>query len=138
MPNLSSRKCDARNFYRSIASEDSAALHRIPARSAVEVETRVDTGLPKKYYMSMNATTIKIENPLLNEIVKITPEKKSISAFVREVLENEVQRQKMIQAAERYSEFLASNPEEREWMGDWESADLARSPRPASRKRKKI
>ncbi len=84
----------------------------------------------------MEATTIKIENPLLNELRSLTPRTKSLSAFIREILEQEIQRRKMIQAAEKYADFLKSSPKENEWLEEWESADLSRVPR-LVRKRKK-
>jgi hypothetical protein len=84
----------------------------------------------------MQATTIKIENPLLDELRSLTPRTKSLSGFIREILEQEIQRRKMIQAAEKYADFLKSSPGEREWLEEWESADLSRAPR-YIRKRKK-
>ena len=72
----------------------------------------------------MKATTIKIEDPLLNKLKKVMPKDTSISAFVREVLENDIRRRGMIEAAERYVEFLESNREEQFDLQEWESSDL--------------
>ena len=84
----------------------------------------------------MKASTIKIENPLLDQLYEARPDKKmSLSAFVRGILEADVRRRRGIEAADKYSEFLKSNPEEGEWLQDWESAPLGEEPRP-SRKRK--
>ena len=77
----------------------------------------------------MQATTIKLENPLLRELRNLTPRAMSLSAFIREILEQEIQRRKMVQAAEKYADFLKSSPGEREWLEEWESADLSRAPR---------
>ncbi len=85
----------------------------------------------------MLATTIKIENPLLSELKKLLPRGESISSFVREVLESEIRRRKMIQAAESYAEFLKSNPEETQWLEDWESSDLITEPKNGKKKVKK-
>ncbi len=82
----------------------------------------------------MQATTIKIEDPLLRELKNITPKKFSLSKFVKEILEQEVQRHKMIIAAEKYNEFLASNPEESSWLQDWEAADLTSTPKTKRKK----
>ncbi len=84
----------------------------------------------------MNATTIKIENPLLKNLLYIVPQKKSLSAFVREVLEREIQRQKMILAAESYLVFLKSHADESQSLEEWESADLGRPPKHLRKKGK--
>ena len=44
----------------------------------------------------MQATTIKLEYPILSSLMRFIPKEKSLSAFVLEILE--------------------SNPEEREWL----------------------
>lgn len=82
----------------------------------------------------MEATTIKIEDPLLGNLKKLVPGEKSLSAFVREVLEQEIRRKSMIEAAEKYVRFIESNAKEGEQMAEWESADLESPP---VRKRKK-
>lgn len=82
----------------------------------------------------MKASTFKIENPLLDELNEIRPPSKSLSAFTREILEKAVQQEKMIQAAERYAEFLKGEKEEG-WLEDWEVADLAKAPRVKKTKR---
>lgn len=77
----------------------------------------------------MSATTLKIESPLLDELKKICPKQKSISAFVRSILEQIIQKQKMANAIQCYQEFLTRNPQEAEWLNEWESADLAAKPK---------
>lgn len=72
----------------------------------------------------MEATTIKLENPLLNQLYESKPEGLSLSAFVRELLEREVLQRKMAQAAGQYSEFLKVHPDETVWMEEWEAAPL--------------
>jgi hypothetical protein len=84
----------------------------------------------------MQATTIKIENPLLNELKKIIPRDESLSSYVRKVLERDIQRRKMMQSAEAYAQFLESNPEEAQWLEEWASIDLTAKPR-TGKKRKK-
>lgn len=79
----------------------------------------------------MSATTIKIEDPLLKNIMHVLPKDQSLSAFVREVLERELRRQKMTEAAETYSQFLKSHPEERAWIEEWDHSDLETPPRPS-------
>ena len=84
----------------------------------------------------MNATTIKLENPLLKSLLHVVPKKKSLTAFVREVLESEVQRRRMSEAGEAYLRFLEANPEEKKWLEEWETSDLGSSPKPSKRKNK--
>ena len=50
----------------------------------------------------MKATTIKIEEPLLGELEKAKPASQSISAYVREVLENDLKRHMVAEAAVQY------------------------------------
>lgn len=73
----------------------------------------------------MKATTLKIENPLLDELYGLKPKAQSFSNFIRGLLEKSVRRQKMIRAGERYADFLNTNPDEARWVGEWESGDLA-------------
>ncbi len=61
--------------------------------------------------------------------MSLLPEKTSLSAFVRRVLEREVQKRKMLESAEAYSQFLKSNPKEKEWLDAWETAPLERPTR---------
>ena len=82
----------------------------------------------------MNATTIKLENPLLKALIHLKPRGKSISGFVREIIGREIERKQMIKAAEEYAAYLGSHPDEREWLEDWENADLAS---PVKKKRKR-
>ena len=83
----------------------------------------------------MQATTIKIEDPLLENLKGCLPTKTSLTAFVKEILEQEIQRRKMIQSAEQYAEFLQSNSKEKEWLEKWEAGNLETAPK-ASTKRK--
>ncbi len=84
----------------------------------------------------MKATTIKLENPLLNELNGVRPSQKSLSAFVKEILEQDIRRRKMREAARKYQEFLTANPEEKSWLEEWESVDLTRPPQSKKRKKK--
>ena len=72
----------------------------------------------------MQATTIKLDGELLKKIRNFIPKEGSLTTFVREVLEKEIRRRKMIQAAEQYTEFLKANPEEEDFLKNWEEADL--------------
>lgn len=77
----------------------------------------------------MQATTIKIENPLLSDLKLYLPKEESITSFVKSILEQEIQRKKMIQSAEEYAAFLETHQEEKESMEEWENADLNTSPK---------
>lgn len=79
------------------------------------------------YSFSMQATTIKLEGEILKELRPFIPAQQSLSAFVREVLEQEIKKRKMVQSAEEYSHFLESHPEEKNWLQAWEKASLETS-----------
>lgn len=72
----------------------------------------------------MKATTLKIENPLLDSLYKGKPKSISFAAYVREILSRFVKQNETLRAASTYVEFLKSNPDEMEWLSTWESADL--------------
>ena len=82
----------------------------------------------------MRATTIKVEGELLDELEREKSDSESLSSFVRSILEKEVVRRKMVDAAERYADFLRNRPDEREWLEEWERSDVDR---PASRRRRR-
>jgi hypothetical protein len=77
----------------------------------------------------MKATTIKVEGELLSELERVKSPTQSLSAFVRSVLQQDVLRRKMSDAAERYGQLLRENAEERSWLEEWEQADLSKPPR---------
>ena len=77
----------------------------------------------------MPATTVKIDAPLLKEIVAVKPRDEPLSTYVREALRRDLRRRRMRQAAETYQSLLLKNKSERESMEQWEAAPLAREPR---------
>jgi hypothetical protein len=77
----------------------------------------------------MRATTIKVEGELLAELNKAKPANVTLTAFVRSILEREVMSAKLGAAADRYASFLESSADEREWLTEWERADLAAPPK---------
>jgi len=77
----------------------------------------------------MKATTIKVEGELLKELESCKPPSQSLSAYVRSVLQQEILRRKMTTAADQYAAFLREHAEERAWLEDWDTADLARPPK---------
>ncbi len=85
----------------------------------------------------MSATTIKIESPLLDQLVKILPKDRSISAYVREVIEQDIRRKELIEAAEKYCDFLEAHPDEKGELEEWESFSLDLPPKKTSAKGKK-
>ena len=82
----------------------------------------------------MKATTIKIEGHLLDELSKAKPPSKSISSYVRDILEDDLKRHKVAEAAAQYEAFVAAHPEERDWMADWDKADLSHPPKRNAKK----
>ncbi len=85
----------------------------------------------------MQATTIKIESPLLDNIRRILPKSTSLTSFVKDLLEKEIKRAKMLKAADDYVVFLQNHPEEKDELAEWESSDLQSSPQSRISKRKK-
>ena len=81
----------------------------------------------------MKATTIKVEGELLKELQKFKPASQSLSGYVRSLLQQEVQRRKMANAADRYASFLRDHDDERAWLDEWDGADLARPPKRRTR-----
>lgn len=77
----------------------------------------------------MKATTIKVEGKLLEDLERSKPPSQSLSAYVRSVLEQEVLRHKMADAADQYAEFLRQHGDERSWLEKWDAADLVRPPK---------
>jgi predicted CopG family antitoxin len=77
----------------------------------------------------MKATTIKVEGELLEELEQAKPPRQSLSAFVRSLLKQAVARRRMVEAADRYAEFVRDKPEERTWLAEWDSADLVTAPK---------
>ena len=78
----------------------------------------------------MSATTVKLEHGMLREISRVKPPEQSLSAFVRGVLEHDLRRRKMREAAHAYQTLLAENGDERAEVASWETADLAVPPKP--------
>jgi hypothetical protein len=62
-------------------------------------------------------------------VERTKPPSQSLSAYIRSLLERELRRLKMADAAERYAAFLRETPDERAWLDDWVKADLTRPPK---------
>ena len=77
----------------------------------------------------MKATTIKLEKPLLDQLYELMPKGKTLSKFVKEVLQKEITRSKMANAALEYNKFLLENKDEAEMEELWEDADLYYKPK---------
>ena len=82
----------------------------------------------------MKANTIKIEEPILNDIYEVKPKEQSLSAFVREAVTRDIRRRRMAQAATEYLEFLDQSAKESQLLADWESASLELPPKTKGRK----
>jgi hypothetical protein len=81
----------------------------------------------------MRATTVKVDGKLLEELERAKPVNETLSGYVRSILEREMRRRKLADAAEQYVQLLRDAPDERAWLDEWDAADLAR---PSARKRK--
>jgi hypothetical protein len=89
----------------------------------------VDLRLPKWHEVRMKATTIKLEGEFLEELKAAKPDELSLTAYVRGVLRRDVERRNMEEAAMAYRAFVESEPAEKEWLKEWDRADLATAPR---------
>jgi hypothetical protein len=76
----------------------------------------------------MKATTIKLEGELLTAIEKAKPPGESVTSFVRTVLRKSLEQSRLREAANAYTAFVESHPEEQRWMDEWERADLTTRP----------
>jgi hypothetical protein len=81
----------------------------------------------------MKATTIKVEGDMLKELERLKPPSQTLSGYVRSLLQHEIQRRKIAEAAGRYTEYLRETPEERTWLEEWVNADLSTPPKPRRR-----
>jgi hypothetical protein len=73
----------------------------------------------------MSATTIKLEAELVGKVTSLKPNKQSVSAYVRSLIEKEYRERQLREAAQTYEAFLHKNPAEREAMEEWASAPLS-------------
>ena len=78
----------------------------------------------------MRATTVKIEGKLLEDIEAAKPAGRSVSAHVRWVLQRDLERRQGRDAAAAFKAFVEAHPEERAWLDEWDTADLAAAPTP--------
>ena len=79
----------------------------------------------------MKGTTVKIEGELLEGIVGVKATGQSVAAYVRRVLQRDLERRQARAAAAAFKEFVAAHPEEKRWLDQWDGADLASTPGPA-------
>jgi hypothetical protein len=82
----------------------------------------------------MKATTIKVDGELLEALERRKPRDQSLSAFVKSVLRRDLLRRQLADAARRYAEFVAENPEEKSSLDQWHTVDLATKPSPGKRR----
>jgi len=88
------------------------------------------------YSGGMKATTIKLDGAILGELKALRRPDQNLTALVRELLNAQIHRSKMAQAAEEYTAFLRENPGESTELDVWASAPLDRDPSVRPRKRK--
>src|SRR5262245_13195186 len=67
----------------------------------------------------MKATTFKVEGELLKELERTKPPQETLSGYVRSILEREVRRRRLAEAADRYVQLLRDAPDERAWLDEW-------------------
>jgi len=84
--------------------------------------------MPDEYILAMKATTIKLEGKFLEEIRAAKPEGESLTGYVRTVLRRDIEQRKMEEAALAYRAFVESEAGEKQWLEEWEQADMASHP----------
>lgn len=72
----------------------------------------------------MPATTVKLDEDLVEKSNELKRREQSISAFVRSLIEKEHRERRFREAAQAYEAFLRDHPAERESMEVWEAAPL--------------
>ena len=76
----------------------------------------------------MKATTIKLEGELLESLEANKPTDQSLTAYVRSVLRENLDRIEVREAAVAYRAFVESNEEEKALLDEWDRADLNTPP----------
>lgn len=76
----------------------------------------------------MKATTIKLEGELLESLEASKPENQSLTAYVRAVLQESLDRARVREAAVGYRAFVESNEDEKALLEEWDRADLNTPP----------
>jgi hypothetical protein len=80
--------------------------------------------------MKRNArdTTIKLDAAVVCEVADVLPERKTLTAFVREAVIRDIRRRKLRAAATLYREVFELDPGEAASMEEWEAAPLTTEP----------
>jgi len=76
----------------------------------------------------MKATTIKLEGELLSDLEAGKPADQSLTAYVRTVLRENLDRIEVREAAVAYRAFVESNENEKALLDEWDRADLNSPP----------
>lgn len=76
---------------------------------------------------SMKSTTVKVDAALLKAIEEVKSPSQTVTAFVRTAVQKAIDRHRLEAAAVAYRAFVQQHPREREWLAEWEAADLAAS-----------
>ena len=76
----------------------------------------------------MRATTVRLEGKLLEDVEAAKPAGRSLSAHVRRVLRQDLERRRARDASAAFRAFIDAHPEERAWLSAWDAADPAAPP----------
>ena len=76
----------------------------------------------------MKATTVKIDGELLEGIAAAREPGQSVASYVRRALQRDLERRLARDAAAAFKEFVETHPEEKQWLDEWDGADLASEP----------
>jgi predicted CopG family antitoxin len=76
----------------------------------------------RDYRVYMPAISMRLDSDLVKKVATLKSEDKSISGFVRELIEREFRARELRVSAVAYQQFLQDNPDEKVAMEEWESA----------------
>lgn len=71
---------------------------------------------------------MKLEGELLERLEAAKPPDRSLSAHVRSVLLEDLERRQARAAAVTFKTFIDAHPEERAWLSEWAGVDLTAPP----------
>ena len=76
----------------------------------------------------MRTVTVRLEGKLLEDVEAAKPADRGLSAHVRWVLQQDLERRRRRDASAAFQAFIDEHPEERAWLSEWDAADLAGPP----------
>lgn len=82
----------------------------------------------------MKATTIKLGGDLLREVELAKPADMSVTSYVKEAVRGKLMSARLRDAAGQYQTLSEADAQERQYMEEWDAADLAKAPKPGKKR----